>query len=223
MIFRTKNLCHPSVFYLRTISLRVMKHGPLHFALLLILSGSLSLVSCTDSEGASEEITEAVQDLSNTFGDRSAQLPALSADAESVVSNWSVFDDLSRDLGSINGVTVLEMRAKTDRLKMYTDSLAKSIPDTLNTQPILSRLLILQTRVNLLDQQINQSRLDSAMVEDHIHELNKAGTNLFSQLNEKFLKDRINKERREDEEKELEKQQRFLDSVYQAELEDQEN
>ncbi len=179
--------------------------------------------SCDSTETNTEEEVVPVQELTRTYGETTTQLPQLINGAENVVTNWPVFEDLRTALGSINGATASEIKAKTERLILFTDSLSKTIPDTLDSKPIRSRLLIVDTRVRLLDQEVRKSRPDTAIIESYVRELNMAGSHFMNQINEKLAKDRINQERREDEEKELEKQQRFLDSVYQSELEDQDN
>ena len=60
-----------------------------------------------------------------------------------------------------------------------------------------------------------------ARIEANIEEANNAIENLIVQLNEKFQKDGIDLQRIDNEKKELEKQKKFLDSVYRAELKDQ--
>lgn len=194
------------------------------------IAGALMLVLCTpwysscdNSETNTVEEVVPVQELTRTYGETTTELPRLMNGAEGVVTNWPVFDELSNALESIKGATASEIKAKTERLILFTDSLAKTIPDTLDSKPIRSRLLIVDTRVQLLDQEVRKSRPDTAIIESCVRELNMAGSNFINQINEKLAKDRINQERREDEEKELEKQQRFLDSVYQSELEDQNN
>jgi len=77
--------------------------------------------------------------------------------------------------------------------------------------------------VYLLNQELNKSRPDSVKIQLNIAELNTSYTNLIIQINEKFEKDAIDLQRVDDEKKELKKQKRFLDSVYQAELQDQSN
>ena len=52
---------------------------------------------------------------------------------------------------------------------------------------------------------------------------NALSDDLCSEIIEKFEKDAIDMQRLDDEKKEVEKQRRFLDSVYEAELQDQSN
>ena len=54
-------------------------------------------------------------------------------------------------------------------------------------------------------------------------EMNGAVKNLIVQLNEKFQKDKIDFTRKEDEENELKKQQRYKDSITNLELQDKKN
>lgn len=192
--------------------------------LLIISTVTLSLcLSCGTSEENSIEDDLVVQDVNNQYGDTSVAFPKLSPEAESEISNWSVFDDFQNEMNSLNGSTISEIRNKTERLKLFTDSLSKKIPETLATQPITSRLLVVRSRVYLLDQEAKKSRVDSLSIEEHLKELTSASLNFYRQIDEKFHKARIDQEREDDEKKELEKQKRFLDSVYQAELRDQQN
>ena len=120
-------------------------------------------------------------------------------------------------------MTLENLRVKTEKLLRHTDSLSKKIPDTLYTNAIYSRLVIAKTRVELLKQEINRDIIDSERVEMNIDEANDAIKNLIIQLNEKFQKDGIDLQRIDNEKKELEKQKKFLDSVYQVELKGQQN
>lgn len=185
---------------------------------------TLSLfVSCGSSEEDPVEDSLIAQNVNNRYGDTNITFPKLSPEAEAEISNWSVFDDFQREMKSLNGATISEIRNKTERLKLFTDSLSKKIPVPLATQPITSRLLVVKSRVYLLDQAANKAKVDSLSLEEHLKELTSASINFYRQIDEKFHKARIDQEREDDEKNELEKQKRFLDSVYQAELRDQQN
>ena len=105
----------------------------------------------------------------------------------------------------------------------HLDSLSKNIPDTLFNQAILSRVIVVKTRINLLHQELKKSKIDSIQLQNYMNEMNASVSNLIIQINEKFQKDAIDLKRVEDEKKELENQKRFLDSVYQIELQDKKN
>lgn len=202
---------------------QAMQQGYLQYFLLAFTAVSILLSSCGNREDSLVEDVEVTQNFNNRFGDTSVQLPKLSSAAETEVIGWSVFEDFQNEMNTLNGSTLEELRTKSERLKLHTDSLGKKIPEVLATQPINSRLLVVDARVNLLDQEINKTRVDSLSIEEQLKELTMATVNFYLQINEKLQKDNIDKEREEDEKKELEKQKRFLDSVYQAELKDKEN
>ncbi len=193
------------------------------FLFLTALVFCLLLVSCGNASEENSEMHIAVQDLEGTYGNKEFTVPQLSERALMYVAQWSVYEDFENDAKTISGSTLEKLRNTSERLVQYSDSLSKKIPDTLNNSAISSRLTVVKTRANLLLQEANKSRIDSLKLENAITEMNKAVKNLIVQINEKFQKDAIDLQRKEDEEKELEKQKRFLDSVYKAELKDKMN
>ena len=122
-----------------------------------------------------------------------------------------------------NGSNYQDLRNRSERLKEYADSLFSNVPDTLNTKPIHSRLMVLKTRSALLFQASHQATIDSLKMQQSLMEMNGAVKNLIVQLNEKFQKDKIDFTRKEDEENELKKQQRYKDSITNLELQDKKN
>ena len=189
-----------------------------HFWILLLLP--FVWTSCGDSSTEDAIPQIAVQDTMR-YGKVNYSFPKLSKSAREQIENWSVYDDFYGEASTLNNINLENLRTKTDMLLLHTDSLSKKIPDTLYTSAIYSRLIILQTRIRLLKQEVNRGNVNSEKVERNIVETNNAVKNLIVQLNEKFQKDGIDLQRVDDEKKELEKQKKFLDSVYQAELRDQ--
>lgn len=187
---------------------------------LLLLISPIFIISCGDPGAESELPQITVQDTVH-FGKEPYTFPQLTKNAAEQIENWSVYYDFYAEASTLSNVNLIDLRAKTDRLLAHTDSLSKKIPDTLFTSAIYSRLIIVDTRINLLKQEANRGVVNIEKVEGHIAETNHAVKNLIVQLNEKFQKDGIDLERIDNEKKELEKQKRFLDSVYQVELKDQ--
>ena len=189
------------------------------YLVFLVLLGLL-LIGCEDTKEEIPQQSEEVVDSSSTFGDSDKKFPLLIPEAQQQVENWSVFEDFLLELSRLNGSNINELKARTERLGMHTDSLSKRIPNDLYTNPVTSRLMVLRTRIKLLSQEVNRSFIDSVAVAVQIDELNHAATNLLLQINEKIQKDMIDLEQQEAEKRELEKQKRFLDSVYRAERRD---
>ena len=94
------------------------------------------------------------------------------------------------------------------------DSLTKNIPDTLNTQPIYSRVIITKTRAAIVKQVANKVRLDTLEMQKAIMQMNLATANLIIQINEKFEKDTQDNSVKNNELKEKQVLKKRLDSVY---------
>ena len=189
---------------------------------LILLLLPIFWVSCGDSSQKDQIPLSLIQDTVR-YGIVKYPFPQLSKSAKEQIENWSVYDDFYAEASTLNEINLENLRTKTDKLLAHTDSLSKKIPDTLFTSAIFGRLIIIQTRVQLLKQVANREIVDSEKVETNIAETNNAVKNLIVQLNEKFQKDGIDLQRIDDEKKELEKQKKILDSVYNAGLKDQSN
>ena len=174
--------------------------------------------SCGNSEEQKEVLPN--NDASILFGDKNFDFPQLSAPAKEQAIRWGVLEDFVTEAKKANGSNYQDLRNRSELLKQYSDSLLKKIPDTLNTKPITSRLFVLKTRSELLFQTANQSTIDSTKLENSIEDMNVALKNLIVQLNEKFQKDGIDFQRKDNEANELKQQKRYRDSIMNLELQD---
>jgi len=188
---------------------------------LLLFTFCQPIVGCGDASEVDEKEDSLLKDSRSLYGDKGFTFPILSTTAREQVSQWIVYDDFEAEAKAINNSSLQSLKDKTERLMVHTDSLSKKIPDTLKTKIITSRLMVVNTRVNLLLQELNKQRIDSVTVQDNIGELNTSISNLVFQLNEKFQKDAIDMAKFETEEKALEKQKRIRDSIFKEELKDQ--
>lgn len=177
------------------------------------------IISC---KNPSEEVETNQENIETTilFGDNDFIFPTLSENAKVYSMQWGAFEDFEIEAKSINGSTVEGLRAKTERLINRLDSITKKVPDTLNTTPIISRVMVTKTRAMLLQQEVLKTNIDSAKLQLQIREMNMAASNLITQINEKFLKDAIDFQRIDSEKKEIESQKRLMDSIFKAEIED---
>ena len=179
----------------------------------------LSLASCGNS---SEEIETTQENIETTiiFGEKNFVFPDLSENAKNYGMQWGAFEDFEIEAKSLNGSTIDGLRTKTTRLINSLDSITKKVPDTLNTKPVVSRLMVAKTRAMLLQQEVQKRNIDSARLQLQIREMNNAAKNLIIQINEKFLKDAIDFQRIDSEKKEIESQKRSMDSIFKQEIED---
>ena len=188
------------------------------FTVLLVV---ISVASCTDNTTAGPVNETALLDSTEVYGSSSMRFPDISPQASDIVAQWAVFSDFQLEATDLNNRSRKDIVNKTERIIAHTDSLRKSMPDTLKTLPIYSRLVVAGTRARLLNQEASKDSVDSLKIEQALMQMNQATVSLINQINEKFQKDRIDAQRRDDELKELEKQKRFVDSVELLELADQ--
>ncbi len=182
-----------------------------------------SIISCGNSTEENTSVVLTKQTPAGLYGDTSFKFPDLSDEAKLKVSHWGAYEDFDLEVKSINGNTIEELQVRTSQLVFHIDSLTKKIPDTLNTRAIFSRMAVVKTRAKLLEQEVNKSHIDSLSVQKSFDKMNTSVKNFIIQVNEKFQKDAIDLQRVTNEKQELEQQKKFLDSVYQIELQDKNN
>lgn len=185
----------------------------LFFCLLLSV-----LISC--EETSDTEATAQTLDTKTRYGKNLVALPILSDAAKAQAISWSVFEDFEANTQRLKNETLPTLKNVSEQLALQTDSLRTKIPDTINTRPIYARLLVANTRAKLLKQLTQEGTIDSLKLETGLKEMNTAVQHLFIEMNRTFTKSKIDEELKETEKKELEKQKKFLDSVYKAEIED---
>jgi hypothetical protein len=115
---------------------------------------------------------------------------------------------------AINQASLTTIQQRSNLLVSRMDSLTKNIPDTLNTQPIYSRVIITKTRAAIVKQVANKGRLDTLEIQKAIKQMNLATANLIIQINEKFEKDTQDNSVKNNELKEKQVLKIRLDSVY---------
>ena len=177
-------------------------------------------MACEEGKKSSADSEIQIVDTT-TYGNNSFKFPKLVPLADSIVKDWPVFKDFKGVSVNLHNSTLEDLQRKSKYLITLTDSIARSIPETLNTRPIISRISVVQTRANLLKQEVELSQPKSENIEYYIHESQKAITNFVLQINEKVQKDLIDGQRKEDELKELEKQKKSRDSIFELERQDQ--
>lgn len=189
---------------------------------IFILSGIILifLSSCKDEKSVEQETK--IQKIDTTvYGNTEFQFPKLLPQADSIVKDWPIFKDFRGINVDLYDSSLEDLQRKILSLRNITDSLSRSLPDTLNNNMILTRLWVVKTRVELLLQEVNKGNPNSDQITDYIEEMQEATSNFVLQINEKIQKDQIDYTRREDEAAEIRKQQRARDSIFQLELEDQ--
>jgi hypothetical protein len=158
---------------------------------ILVFMLSFLVSSCNENQNENKVSLQAKKINTSLYGDQNFIFPEFSKGAKIEVSHWGAYEDFDTQMKSLNGNTIESLQEKIKQVVFHLDSLSKKIPDTLNTQSIFSRVLVVKTRISLLDQELNKSRIDSIQLQDYIDEMNTSFKNLIIQINEKFEKDAI--------------------------------
>ncbi|MCB0457773.1 MAG: hypothetical protein KDC91_08520 [Flavobacteriaceae bacterium] len=177
-------------------------------------------LSCNNSS-SEENLQENKAVDTIVFASKDFTLPALNPNALEIVGNWPIFQEFKAEALGLKNLPLADLKSKTERLLTQVDSLSKNIPDTLFSNTIQSRISIVKTRINLLKQEINKGKTNPEEIEKNLEETQKSIATFLVHINEKVLKDKIDFQRKDDEEKELEKQRKTRDSVFELELKDQ--
>ena len=165
------------------------------------------------AETTNQAVNAQDADTTEALGIANLKLPQLISNAQTIVDDWSIFDDLESELVTLNGLPLADVRSRMERLITFSDSVAKTVPDTLMVQPVRSRLLIVKTRIRLLNQAVKSARPNKETIRTNFEGVNESWKFLKIQINEKLLKDSIDRQRKDDEKAELEKQQAKRDSI----------
>jgi len=176
----------------------------------------LFVVGCIDSQQAATQTKIDQVTDSRLFGQADAMLPDFSESSENYISQWPVFDDLITEVLAINQASLTTIQQRSNLLVSRMDSLTRKIPDTLNTQPIYSRVIVTKTRAAIVKQEANKDRLDTLAMQQAIVQMNLATANLIIQINEKFEKDTQDNSVKNNELKEKKMLKKRLDSVYKS-------
>ncbi len=156
--------------------------------LLLCLFSILFFSACGEKQTEekisleSETITPQVENI---------EYPTLSPEAQDVISSWQYFQEFENDLKSINRGNLRDYKSETERMVTVSDSLLKNIPEPLNTNAISSRMRVVNVRIKLLNETLQQSNSQAEKILENLEETNSAFTNLLIQINGKFEKEQI--------------------------------
>lgn len=177
-------------------------------------------ISCDDQKNSANRNSGSQNTSVTLFGKKNIVFAKISPEAEMYLNNWTVFSDFTTEAIAINGTDLKNLQTRSELLLSRLDSLTKRIPDTLDTQPIYARILVAKTRAAILHQLSNKTKIDTSLVQESVAEMNTATNNLIVQINEKFQKDGIDRQRTDNEKQELELRKKKADSIFKAELKD---
>jgi len=119
----------------------------------------------------------------------------LSSDAQKVITNWSKYQELSTQISFLRQADITFFTREKDTLKVFLQDMRSTIPDTIATNPIQSRLSVLDNTLLKLN---NDLQLDNYAVENKLSSIKAlliANSDLIYFINKKIEFDKKDVER----------------------------
>ncbi|MFC3876070.1 hypothetical protein [Winogradskyella maritima] len=110
----------------------------------------------------------------------------LSKDTEETVSNWDEFLELSKHIEFLKTADVTFFTQDLVTLQTFLNNMKTNIPDNINTKPVNARLLVLETRILKLHNDLTLDNIAVAEQVNSIQELLVASSNLNFVINKKL-------------------------------------
>ena len=140
-----------------------------------------------NKESDSIELVEVVQFYCQT----PFKFPLLTPEAQEIITDWPVFKDFRRISQNLVNIPLEDLKFRSNNLRLQTDSLYVTVPQTLQLPIINARLLVVTTRISLLNQEAKKSTPDSTVIEKRLLELHQSIDEFILHINEKIEKDRL--------------------------------
>jgi dsDNA-binding SOS-regulon protein len=120
---------------------------------------------------------------------------ALSKDAQQSTTAWAKFQELATQITFLRKADVTFFSSEKDTLTLFLTRLKETLPEVLNTNPIQSRIVVLETRLLKFNTDL---KLDNYSKEDKLESIKAlliANSNLIYALNNKLENDKNDVER----------------------------
>ena len=164
----------------------------------LLFAISIGVFLCCKTEDASEDADQRSADkqrpeiTAKVIEGFEFEDYRLSNDAQQVVSNWGKFQELSTQISFLKKADLTFFTSEKDTLKVFLETLRTDIPETINTNPIHSRLSVLENTLLKLN---NDLTLDNYSAENKLKSIKAlliANSDLIFLINKKLEYDKNN-------------------------------
>lgn len=175
----------------------------------------ISIISCrSDQEG--QDSMEQKQDT--TAFQKKLKIEEgrfdLEPEARKFALNWVEYITAQNEIRKLENSTINEVKNNAPLIAQIMESLKNSIPDSLNSIAVESRLNVVNTKAQLLKQYSGKQEPDAEDIAETTKELHDEFTNLKLQMNEIFLKSLEDFEKELDEFEKLEREQDSISEDY---------
>ncbi len=151
------------------------------------------LFSCgettTSEETSTSEITQDVKLTAKTIERLSFKDYVLSEDAEKVVSEWEKYQELAIQINYLRQADMSFFKSEIQIIVEFMAVFKNQIPEVLQSNPINSRAVVLETKLMLLQNSLKNETKSNKEKLEHIKAVLVAFSNLNFQINKKIERD----------------------------------
>jgi len=160
----------------------------MRYKLLYIVVGFLFAISCEkNSNTLKNQTTVDVTDLtSSDIKNLKYTDYVLGSDGIKLLIDWKKFQELNIQIGYLKEGDLSFFKNEKAEVKALFDSLKTTIPDTINTKPVVSRFAVLETKSLKLQNNLNMDNIEKATKLTSVEEVLVAFGNLNLQINKKL-------------------------------------
>ena len=113
----------------------------------------------------------------------------LDTKAKSMLSSWQTYADVNTAIGNFKSA---DFNFFVDNEEIFNTTLSEletTIPETIDTAPIMARLLVLKTKLLKLKQELELTSSSKTQRLQALKEVFEANTNVILQINKKYEKE----------------------------------
>lgn len=150
---------------------------------------AVAMISCKNQQEP-ENTAEVEQDTTAFKAEikTSGNSVSLDPEAKEYALHWVEYITAQNEIQDLQQSTVREIMDKSAVISQIMQSLQTSVPDSLQSVPVLARLNVVSTKAQLLDQYSHKREPDAEAVSRTASELYDEFNNLKLQMNEIFRK-----------------------------------
>lgn len=166
----------------------------MRIGLVLLIIFSFLLMSCGDGESQSQITDTETENKKNPITSEAIENfdysdYALSTKGEQAVADWEKYQELAIQISYLKKADLSFFNGDKKLLKTFIDEFKAQIPEDLNTNPIISRAIIIETTLLRLNDNLTLDNIDSDLKLESVKEVVVAFSNLNYQINKKLSRD----------------------------------
>jgi hypothetical protein len=159
------------------------------FVLLISCGNDKPIKDIDEAESTKQEVTITSRAIENfKYKDY-----ALSANAEQAVANWEKYQELAIQISYLRKADLSFFDGDKELLKKFIEAFKLALPTQFNTNPVVSRMAIIETSLLRLNDNLTLDNIDGRVKLKSVKEVLVAFSNLNYQVNKKLERDKYEK------------------------------